>query len=108
MQDVDIKVPRSAAMKSEVIKNQDKERKGKAGAATSLPSTSHQPPQLTFAALGAEAEVVDLASVAALAGDAGLALALPGLDVALAVGGAQRVAVAPGGGTDGHQGGTER
>lgn len=52
--------------------------------------------------------MVDLASIATLAGDTRLALALPGLDVALAVGGAQRVAVAPGGGTDEHQAGTQR
>lgn len=52
--------------------------------------------------------MVDLASVATLAGDTGLALALPSLDVALAIGGAQSMAVTPGEGTDGHQVGTQR
>lgn len=48
-----------------------------------------------FTAFGAKAKVVDLASVTMLAGNARLALALPSSDVALAVGGAQCVAVAP-------------
>lgn len=40
--------------------------------------------------------MVGLAAVAALAGDAGLALALPCPYVTLAIGGAQSVAVTPG------------
>lgn len=43
--------------------------------------------------------MVGLAAVAALAGDAGLALTLPCPYVTLAIGGAQRVAVTPGGET---------
>lgn len=73
--------------------------KGKAGCVTSLPSASLQPLRLTFTAFGAKAKVVDLASVTMLAGNARLALALPSSDVALAVGGAQCVAVAPGRGS---------
>lgn len=64
----------------------------------SFPSASLWPLRLTFTALRAKAEVVALTSVAVLAGDAGLALALPRSDVTLPVGGAQSVAVAPGGG----------
>jgi len=80
-----------------VPSQRQEDSKGKAGCATSLPSASPQPLRLTFTAFGAKAKVVDLAFVATLAGDAWLALALPGSDVALAVGGAQGMAVAPGG-----------
>lgn len=48
-----------------------------------------------FAAFGSKAEVVDLTALTVLACDAGLALTLASADVTLAVGGTQRMAVAP-------------
>lgn len=56
------------------------------------------PLRLTFAAFRAKAEVVGLTFITVPASDAWLALALPRPDVTLPTGGAQRVAVAPGGG----------
>lgn len=53
-----------------------------------------QQESLTFASRRTEAEEVDLTALALQAGDAGLTLALPCHDVTLAVGGANRVAVA--------------
>lgn len=82
-----------------VPSQRQEESKGKAGCATSFPPASLQPLRLTFAAFGAKAEVVDLTSVATLASHTRLALALSGSDVALAAGGAQRMAIAPGEGS---------
>lgn len=53
------------------------------------------PPPLTFAAFRSKPEVVDLAALTVLAGDARLALALATADVALPIGGTQSVAVTP-------------
>lgn len=59
-----------------------------------FPSFSN-PPTLTFAAFRSESEVVDLTSLAALPSDAWLTLTLPCLYVTMAIGGTQRMAVAP-------------
>lgn len=93
-------MPASAVMRSKVTEYLPRGRR-KAKARLGVQHPSHlprsRPSRLTFTAFGAKAKVVALASVTVLAGDAWLALALPCSDVTLPVGGAQRVAVAPGG-----------